>query len=463
MCEARKDDASKDEDRRVDISEDSHGDPDAAPPPPPVGGLEGDRPWRIAESLEVLRRRINELAPTRDKSSDGGIGDAAHASRSSDHNPWIVEAGEGVVTARDFTHSPATGCDAGVIAEELRASRDPRIKYIIWNRRICASEARDGQPPWAWRPYAGANPHNHHVHVSVQPDKPRYDDARPFALDSVAPLGAQLAAPSPAPSTRAAPGPATSMDEQIADIVAATERLARRVGLRELLVDLKDSADESVAQEASELLTRYLALTRNAVAAAGQADSETFDLPTLRLQYETLFAACKVRPEWKGQVQWYCTKLMQYRPRYESIQKATGVPWWVVGAIHAMEGSFDFNTHLHNGDPLTARTVNVPKDRPQKGTPPFTWEVSAIDALTQDGLAGQADWSLPATLFRLESYNGFGSRRIGINTPYLWSFSNHYEKGKFVRDRVYDPQAVSKQCGAAVMIRALVDAGVICV
>ncbi|MGB4989147.1 MAG: hypothetical protein WBO10_07930, partial [Pyrinomonadaceae bacterium] len=59
--------------------------------------------WRIAESLKKLREQINAEWPGRDKASDGGIGDAAHASRSSDHNPWVKDSrGQGVVTAIDI-------------------------------------------------------------------------------------------------------------------------------------------------------------------------------------------------------------------------------------------------------------------------------------------------------------------------------------------------------------------------
>lgn len=443
------------EDPVADIEDDAHTDPDGPPPPdlPSVkGGLEAQRPWRIAECLEVLRKQINSLAPNRDKVSDGGIGDAAHQSSNSDHNPWVVDAGKGVVTARDFTHSPKTGCDAGVIAEALRASRDRRIKYIIWNRRICASEARDGQSAWAWRPYTGKNPHNHHVHVSVRPEKTLYDDAKPFELRSVTTL-----------ETAPAPAPSASREDQLEAIEKAVEALSRRTPLLERLADLKDSSDRAVATDAAALLTRYVALTAEppAHAAAPAASTQTFEAAALAPEYEKLFKTCTVRPEWTGQVKWYCGKLVQYRPRYEVIAIATGVPWWVVGALHAMEGGFDFNTHLHNGDPLTARTVRVPAGMPKSGTPPFTWEDSAIDALRHDRLADLTDWSIPATLFRLERYNGFGSRRKGINTPYLWSFSNHYTKGKFVRDGVYDPEAVSKQCGAAVMLRMLIDTGVI--
>jgi hypothetical protein len=176
----------------ADNKGDMHNDPDA--PPISRGGLEaGVKSWRVARSLDTLLKHINEWAPRRSKSSDGAIGDAAHASRSSDHNPWIVDSGVGVVTARDFTHDPAHGCDCNELSDLLRASRDPRIKYMIWNRRICASEAKGGQPPWAWRPYTGANPHDHHIHVSVMPTKMHYDSTNAWLLPSKVPTAAAQA------------------------------------------------------------------------------------------------------------------------------------------------------------------------------------------------------------------------------------------------------------------------------
>ncbi len=137
------------------------------------------RPWRLAASLQSLRDTVNALAPLRSKASDGSIGDAAHASRGSDHNPWVVVGGKGVVTAIDVTHDPATGCDAERLAESLRTGRDARIKYVIWNRRIFSATVQ----PWVWRPYTGSNPHNHHVHVSVGSEAAQFDDARPWAVD----------------------------------------------------------------------------------------------------------------------------------------------------------------------------------------------------------------------------------------------------------------------------------------
>jgi hypothetical protein len=127
--------------------------------------------WRVAKSLLRLREQINQMAPNRSKASDGTIGDAAHASRTSDHNPWVKDGNIGVVTAMDITNDIANGCDAQALVDALVNSRDPRIKYIIWNRKKINSRIQ----PWVWRNYTGANPHTKHFHLSVRPEKAAYD------------------------------------------------------------------------------------------------------------------------------------------------------------------------------------------------------------------------------------------------------------------------------------------------
>jgi hypothetical protein len=149
-------------------------------------------PWRVAKSLETLRRQINEMAPDRDKSSDGTIGDASHQARRSDHNPNA----DGVVTAMDITNDPAHGVDARGIAEMLLVSRDSRIKYVISDRKIFSSPGfSTSKTPWHWRPYSGANAHTRHVHVSVLGDKKLYDDQREWAIDRVARVKEPLQVP----------------------------------------------------------------------------------------------------------------------------------------------------------------------------------------------------------------------------------------------------------------------------
>lgn len=84
-----------------------------------------------------------------------------------------------------------------------------------------------------------------------------------------------------------------------------------------------------------------------------------------------------------------------------------------------------------------------------------------MDALTYQGFTGKPSWSLTEALYRWERFNGMGYRKADINIPlpYLWSFSNHYSKGKFVKDGKFDPETQSLQCGAAVMLLALKNSG----
>jgi len=139
--------------------------------------------WRLAKSLETLRSQANAAVPNRSKAEDGTIGDAAHASRTSDHNPNP----DGVVCALDLTHDPAGGFDSYNFADVLRQQRDTRIKYVISNKKIFygpRSPSHGGDPAsqWKWESYNGVNPHTKHVHISVG-DARYYDktDAWQFA------------------------------------------------------------------------------------------------------------------------------------------------------------------------------------------------------------------------------------------------------------------------------------------
>jgi lysozyme family protein len=182
---------------------------------------------------------------------------------------------------------------------------------------------------------------------------------------------------------------------------------------------------------------------------------------TLKAEYQKLFDTCLISPAHTVEIEDTTSKIAKNQARYAAVGDPLGIPWFYVGVTHCMEASLDFNCHLHNGDPLTARTVQVPKGRPTSGNPPFKWEDSAMDALTFEGFAGQKDWSLPTMLYRLEAYNGFGYRSHGIFTPYLWSYSNQYTAGKYASDGKFSAVLVSKQVGAAVLIRRLAEKGII--
>ncbi|NVK33188.1 MAG: peptidase M15A [Rhodobacteraceae bacterium] len=184
----------------------------------------------------------------------------------------------------------------------------------------------------------------------------------------------------------------------------------------------------------------------------------------LEEEYKRFFVGARFRSKAaEEEVHRLCRAAATDRSRYESVAEQTGIPWWFIAAIHLLESGRNFSRHLHNGDRLTARTKNIPKNRPLSGSPPFSWEQSAVDALQIKHFHERTDWSIARVLYRLEQYNGFGYRNssVRIPTPYLWSLTTLYNKGKYSRDGHYDPNLVSKQCGAAAFLRGLVAIGAI--
>jgi hypothetical protein len=136
-------------------------------------------PWRNCKASLALVAEVNELWPDRDRASDGTIGDAAHQASTSDHNPWIVVDGVGVVRARDID---VDGIDAPWLAEYLRrrgAVGDPRLRgggYVIYNRRITVPDFS------TWKTYTGTDPHTGHIHVSFSRDPAGFDSTAAWGI-----------------------------------------------------------------------------------------------------------------------------------------------------------------------------------------------------------------------------------------------------------------------------------------
>jgi lysozyme family protein len=128
---------------------------------------------------------------------------------------------------------------------------------------------------------------------------------------------------------------------------------------------------------------------------------------TLTQQYRDLWKTCEIRPKRAREVDQLVDRIVANKKRYKKAGNARGVPWHGVGVIHMLKRSGNFQTHRHV----------------------------------------------------LERFNGWGYRRhdIDVPSPYLWSFSNHYTRGKFTKDRVFSPTTVSKQCGAAVLLKRMVE------
>jgi lysozyme family protein len=176
-----------------------------------------------------------------------------------------------------------------------------------------------------------------------------------------------------------------------------------------------------------------------------------------RKEYDVLWAGISLRKETAPEVMATARQIVENRPRYNLISEATGVPWFVIGVIHSLECSLSFAKHLHNGDPMADKSGRpLATKRIPAGRGPFlTWDESAIDAIKYDKLDKEKDWSVARIAWHFERFNGMGYANKGLPSPYLWSFTTAYEKGKFVEDGVYSPVAVSKQAGAMAILKAL--------
>jgi hypothetical protein len=174
--------------------------------------LDTAAPYRRARSLDVLVAEADAAHPDRNRASDGWIGDARHQAENgpngpgsgSDHNPWVVFEGRGIVRAEDITNDPAL--HLADVFERLRAAaaagRLPQVTgggYAILLGRITAED-------WSgWRVYRGADPHVSHGHVSTSLDEARYDSTARWGVFSTE-------QPAPAPPPPPAPARWTGPD-----------------------------------------------------------------------------------------------------------------------------------------------------------------------------------------------------------------------------------------------------------
>ena len=139
----------------------------------------------------TLRDQVNRKWPKRDKRSDGWIGDRAHASRVSDHNPNKA----GVVHAIDIDENMGKGRNrngrtAKRLANQLLdyaasgLAGASRLKYVVYENRIASGTYR--KTFWSWR--HGNWGHEAHIHVSFTSAADRDGSVFPLPILTRSPL-----------------------------------------------------------------------------------------------------------------------------------------------------------------------------------------------------------------------------------------------------------------------------------
>ena len=138
-------------------------------------GTDAGVKWKLAPALVKLVAQLDAAVPHRNRVSDGSIASHQHhlTNPHSDHEPHQFSDGE-FVTAVDVTHDTKAGIYCPYLWDALLHSKDWRLKYVIFNRRIFndprfvshTTGARE-RGPWNPGPYDGSSPHTHHIHISI--------------------------------------------------------------------------------------------------------------------------------------------------------------------------------------------------------------------------------------------------------------------------------------------------------
>ena len=192
-----------------------------------------------------------------------------------------------------------------------------------------------------------------------------------------------------------------------------------------------------------------------------EAMTAQYSYERLRPGYAQLWAAMYVVKTAAAIAQ--AKHIVASKDRYRAVQQASGVPWFVVGALHMREISGSFAGWLHNGDPMhrngvPVQTVHVPPHRPPN--PAVSWEAGAYDALVKcEGLDELSAWCPELVAYAAEKFNGFGYRnpKVNIPSPYLWGGTSVQRRGKFVEDRRYDSGEMDPQLGVMAVLKAIMQ------
>ena len=160
----------------------------------------------------------------------------------------------------------------------------------------------------------------------------------------------------------------------------------------------------------------------------------------------------QIKPSRRAEFDRIATHLVHLKDHYTPIEKATGVPWYMIALIHLREADNDFSKSLAQGDRWDRRSTHIPISGPFK-----SFEDSAIWALRHDGLTDVRDWRLEKQLYYQELFNGAGYDMRHLPSPYIWGGTNQQRAGKYVRDGVFSSSIWDTQPGVAPILKTMME------
>lgn len=143
---------------------------------------------RLCTAGATFRDQLDKRFPNRDRRSDGWIGDRAHASRFSYHNPdrngivWALDVDENLGQG-----SWRNGRAAKRLADQLLAYArsglpgSDRVLHVVYENQVASGTYRASW--WRWR--GSGYGHTFHIHITFREGTP--PASRPFPLPILAP------------------------------------------------------------------------------------------------------------------------------------------------------------------------------------------------------------------------------------------------------------------------------------
>jgi lysozyme family protein/peptidoglycan hydrolase-like protein with peptidoglycan-binding domain len=194
---------------------------------------------------------------------------------------------------------------------------------------------------------------------------------------------------------------------------------------------------------------------------APQAPTGTYRRPYREHERQVAAARTTLSPGQANELRIFQANYHKNFARYQAVSARTDIPPQLVAAIHYRESSMNFNTYLHQGDPLGRKAVHVPRNIPIF----YEWEEAAVHALNMKrGLRDQMGLTADSTdevamATYAEAYNGLGYYHKGLNSPYVYAGTDQYQGGMYVADGKFSRRARDRRLGTLALTRSVTFEG----
>ncbi len=258
------------------------------------------------------------------------------------------------------------------------------------------------------------------------------------------------------------------LEEKAAQDPDVKEKMEDWQEAKEELADVKTEQKAAVDEAQAEVVSAQERVNEAKAAIDeynNKKEAEEFSVSSIDIDVDV---NARLTDSQKADLEKFTQNYMANKEKYEEVAEKTGLAPEAIAAIHWRESSGNFNTYLHNGQPLGQVTTIVPK-----GIYFEDWTEAAIDAIK--GQNDDAFWmyasdgsntdisstgKLSDILVFTERYNGYGMRNKGLPSSYVWSGTTTYQGGRYAGDGDFRANENDDQLGTAIMIKTLLDMNV---